>query len=124
MIVSSYEMAGLAKRGGGRTMCKTPLSEPAIVTSVNHHKLQIQFSDGTKREVHLENVLQVPKGYHDHEHSNFAPGPGEDVLPEVPVTGRPGAPAQDPGSVAPRSPGMMIEDDGGAVRAHDEEVQK
>ena len=46
------------------------------------------------------------------------------MRPDIPATGTPGAPAQDPGSVAMRSPGMMLEDDGRAVRAREDEVQK
>ena len=112
-------------RSGGRTMCKSPLSEPAIVTRVNHHKLQVQFSDGTTSAVHLERVLQIPRGYYDPEHStSFPPGPGSDVMPDIPATGSPGAPAQEPGLVQRRSPGMMLEDDGGAVREHESQVRK
>merc|ERR1711920_712877 len=43
-------------RTGGRTMCKSPLSEPATVTRVNGHKLQVKFTDGKTSEVHLERV--------------------------------------------------------------------
>ena len=93
-------------RTGGRTMCKSPLSEPATVTRVNHHKLPVQFADGKTSEVHLERVLQIPRGYYDPEHSTLPlPGPGADVMPDIPATGSPGAPAQEPGTVQRRSPG-------------------
>ena len=39
-------------------------------------------------------------------------------MPDVPATGSPGAPAQEPGTVGRRSPGMMLEDDGKAVEEH------
>ena len=106
-------------------MCKSPLSEPAVVTRVNHHKIHVQFSDGTTNEVHLERILQIPRGYYDPEHStSTAPGPGNYVMPDVPATGNPGAPAQEPGTIRRRSPGMMLEDDGKAVRDHEDQVRK
>ena len=106
-------------------MCKSPLSEPAVVTRVNHHKIGVRFSDGTTSEVHLERILQIPRGYYDPEHSTLAePGLGADVMPDVPATGNPGAPAQEPGTVLRRSPGMMLEDGGRAVREHGEQIRK
>ena len=67
-------------------MCKDPLSEPALVTEVNHNRLQFRFNYVTRREVHPERLLQVPKGY-DPEHSNVgeSAGPGE----EEPTWSRP-----------------------------------
>ena len=71
-------------------MCKSPLSEPATVTHVNNHKLQVQFADGKTSEVHLERVLQIPRGYYDPEHSTLPlPGPGIGVMPDIPATGSP-----------------------------------
>ena len=100
-------------------MCKSPMSEPATVTRVNGHKLRVQFADGKTGEVHLERVLQIPRGYYDPEHSvQPPPGPGAEVMPDVPATGNPGAPAQEPGTVRRRSPGMMLEDGGKAVEEH------
>merc|ERR1712113_1088064 len=59
------------------------------------------------------------------EHSTLAEvGPGAEVMPDVPATGNPGAPAQEPGTVLRRSPGMMLEDDGRAVREHGEQIRK
>ena len=112
-------------RTGGRTMCKSPLSEPATVTRVKGHRLQVKFADGNSSEVHLERVLQIPRGYYDPEHSSeIPPGPGAEVMPDVPVTGVPGAPAQEPGTVQRRSPGMMLEDDGRAVEEHAKVIKR
>merc|ERR1711972_1299598 len=73
-------------RSGGRTMCKSPLSEPATVTRVNNHKLQVQFADGKTSEVHLERVLQIPRGYYDPEHSTLPlPGPECRASPRFPA---------------------------------------
>ena len=100
-------------------MCKSPMSEPATVTRVNGHKLRVQFADGKAGEVHLERVLQIPRGYYDPEHSaQLPPGPGTEVMPDIPATGDPGAPAQEQGTVQRRSPGMMLEDNGRAVEEH------
>ena len=106
-------------------MCKSPLSEPATVTRVKGHQLQVKFVDGKTSDVHLERVLQIPRGYYDPEHSAQIPlGPGAEVMPDVPVSGVPGAPAQEPGTVQRRSPGMMLEDGGRAVEEHAKVIKR
>ena len=47
-------------RSGGRTVWKTPLSEPAVVLEVRNYKVRVRHRDGTEQEVHLERVLQIP----------------------------------------------------------------
>ena len=50
------------KKAGGRKGYKVPFADPALVVSTNGNKCKLKTRDGRILEdVHLENVLLVPK---------------------------------------------------------------
>ena len=94
-----------ARKAGGRTPYRQPHSDPCEVTEVHGNKCTIRKPDGTMvYEVHLEDVLVVPdsiKNLERREPISFADEPDELVL-------------DNPDDR--RSPGRMIEDEGGRRR--------
>ena len=93
------------KKAGGRTAGKQPSIEKCEVVEVRGNRMTVKQPDGTLlKEVHTENVLVVPPGAQNFE--DFEGDPLFEEELELPAES----------AEKRRTPGMMLEDHGKAVR--------
>jgi len=95
------------RKAGGRTPYRQPHTDPCTILEVRGNKCKVRKADGTiLPDVHLEDALLVPDNLQSLEKK-----PLEFEEEELTVEDR-------------RSPGMMLEDDGKQVEAHNKTFNK